>query len=129
MGDIPRNVLQHSSECLATFPGMFDDIPWNVWGHKHSRECLRTVPGMFEDIPWNITFPPFPAFLHSVSCSCIPGFTHNLATLHIGKSKPWEKTTGTAFRNCSANSCFVKLRKIHRKVPVLESHLRIVAGL
>ena len=31
-----------------TFPGIFDDIPWNVlW---HSPKCLATFPGMFGDI-------------------------------------------------------------------------------
>ena len=32
--DIPRNVWRHSPECLATFPGMFGDIPQNVWQHS-----------------------------------------------------------------------------------------------
>ena len=79
--DIPRNVWRHSSECLATLPGMFynipemfyniprnvwgqspeylrtfpvifGDIPWNVW--RHSPECLRRFPGMFGDIPRNV---------------------------------------------------------------------------
>ena len=42
----------HSLEYLRTFPGMFDDIPRNVW--RHSPECLATFPGMFGDIPQNI---------------------------------------------------------------------------
>ena len=50
--DIPRNVWRHSPECLATFPGMFEDIPRNVWGH--SPECLRTFPGTFGDILRNV---------------------------------------------------------------------------
>ena len=37
---------------------MFGDIPQNVWGH--SPECLATFHGMFGDIPRNITFPPIP---------------------------------------------------------------------
>ena len=51
-GDIPRHVWQHSLECLATFPRMFGDIPWNVW--RHSPECLTTFPGMFGNIPRNV---------------------------------------------------------------------------
>ena len=43
--DIPRNVWGHS-------PGLFEDIPRNVWAH--SPECLATFPGMFEDIPRNV---------------------------------------------------------------------------
>ena len=54
-GSIPRNVWQHSLECLRTFPGMSD-----IWGH--SPECLATFPGIFEDIPQNATFSPFPTF-------------------------------------------------------------------
>ena len=64
-GDIPRNIWGHSPECLVTFPGMFEDIPRNVW--RHSPECLRTFPGMFEDIPRNVwrhspeyNIPPIP---------------------------------------------------------------------
>ena len=49
-----RNFL----ECLATFPGMFEDISWNVW----------------REIPRNITFPHFLRSPHSVPRSCIPGF-------------------------------------------------------
>ena len=71
--DIPRNVWRHSPEYLATFPGIFGDIPWNicediprnVWGH--SRECLATFLGMFEGIPRNVwphspkySIPPIP---------------------------------------------------------------------
>ena len=41
---------------------------------------------------------------------------HGLATLHIGKSKTWEKTTKAAFCKYSGKKCFVKLSKIHRKV-------------
>ena len=54
---------------------------------------------------------------------------HCLATLHTEKSKTWEKTTRTAFPNCSSNRCSVKLSKSHRNVPVPEFHLNIVAGL
>ena len=57
--DIPRNVWR-TSECLRTFPGMFEGIPLNVW--PHSSECLATFLGMFEDIPPNIAFPVFLAF-------------------------------------------------------------------
>ena len=39
-------------EGLATFPGMFEDIPQNVW--QHSPECLATFPWMSGDIPWNV---------------------------------------------------------------------------
>ena len=38
--DIPRYVMKHSPECLATLPAMFGNIPqaygdilWNVWQH------------------------------------------------------------------------------------------------
>ena len=54
---------------------------------------------------------------------------HCLTTLHIRKSKTSGKTTETAFHKCSANRCSVKLSKIHWKVPMLESHLNIVARL
>ena len=50
--DIPQNVWWHSSKCLVTFLGMFGDIPRSVWGH--SAECLMTFPGMFEDTPLNV---------------------------------------------------------------------------
>ena len=39
------------------FPGIFGDIPRNVW--LHSLKCLMTFPGIFGNIP---TFPAFPAF-------------------------------------------------------------------
>ena len=39
---------------------MFEDILQNV--SQHSVECLVTFPGMFNGIPWNITSPLFPAF-------------------------------------------------------------------
>ena len=68
--NIPRNVWRHSSKFLATFlgifsdiPGMFEDIPRNVWGH--SLECLRTFPGYkIPSIPHvpRILFP-VPVFL------------------------------------------------------------------
>ena len=51
-GDIPRNIWRHSPEYLATFPGIFGDIPQNVRGN--SPECLATFPRMFEDIPKNV---------------------------------------------------------------------------
>ena len=57
---ILRNLSQHSPECLATFPGMFRNILWNVWWL--SPECLTAFPGMFANIPWNITSPLLPAF-------------------------------------------------------------------
>ena len=47
--DIPRDIWRHSSECLATFSGMFDGIHWNIW--RHSPECLATFPAMFSYIP------------------------------------------------------------------------------
>ena len=52
-----------------------------------------------------------------------------LATLPIRKSKNREKTTETAFHKRSANRCFVKLSKIHRKVTVPESHVNVVTGI
>ena len=85
----PRNVWRHSPEYLATFLGMFEDIPRNVW---RTSECLRTFPGMFEGIPLNVwphsseclrTFPriqhsPYSSRSpHSVPRSCIPGFIHS----------------------------------------------------
>ena len=45
IGDIPP-------KCLATFPGMFEDILWNFW--RHSLECLGAFFGMFGDISWNV---------------------------------------------------------------------------
>ena len=38
------------------------------------------------------------------------------------------KATEKAFRKCFTNRCSVKLNKIHRNVPVWESHLNTVAG-
>ena len=59
-GDIPRSVWRHSPECLITFPGIFGDIPQNVlW---YFPDCLATFHGMFGDISRTITFLPFPAF-------------------------------------------------------------------
>ena len=51
-GDIPGNVWPHFPKFLATFPGMFGDIHRNVW--RHSPECLVTFPGMFGDILRNV---------------------------------------------------------------------------
>ena len=51
-GEIPRNVWRDSEECLRTLSGMFDDIPQNVWWY--SQECLMTFPGIFRDIPRNV---------------------------------------------------------------------------
>ena len=64
-GNILRNV--YSPECLVIFPGIFEDILRNVWGH--SPECLGTFPGMFSDSPRNLTFPQSPRFPHSVAHS------------------------------------------------------------
>ena len=47
---LPNNYLPLCWK-LATFPGMFEDIPRNVW--LHSPECLMTFPGMFSNIPQN----------------------------------------------------------------------------
>ena len=78
-GYIPRNVWQHSPECLAIFLGMFEDILRKVW--RHSPKCLATFPGMFGDIPRNITFPHSQ---RSVPRSCIPGFIHSRCSrLHL----------------------------------------------
>ena len=50
--NIPRNVWEHSPECLAIFSRMFDKILRNIWGH--SPECLVIFPGMFGDISRNV---------------------------------------------------------------------------
>ena len=50
--DIPLNIWCHSPECLAIFPEILGDIHRNVW--RHSPKCLRTLPGMFGNIPWNV---------------------------------------------------------------------------
>ena len=80
-GNIPLNVWQHSSEfgtqpfgthhlTLNHFPGMFDEIPqdvffrifgiipWNVW--QRSPEYLARLSEIFGDYPHNITLPQFP---------------------------------------------------------------------
>ena len=74
----PGMFLQHSPECftrlspeyLATFPGMFGDIPRNVF--QLSPKCFATFPGIFGDIPRKITFQHSPRSSHSVPRSCIP---------------------------------------------------------
>ena len=43
---------RHSPKCLATFPGMFEDILWNSW--RHTLECLGASFGMFDEISWNV---------------------------------------------------------------------------
>ena len=43
--NIPGNVFPYSPECLGTFPAM---------DYQHSPKYLRTLPGMFEDIPRNV---------------------------------------------------------------------------
>ena len=45
---LPNNSL-HLHQTLAIFPGMFGDIPRNVW--HHSPECLRTVPECLTTFP------------------------------------------------------------------------------
>ena len=50
--DIPQNIWRRFPECLATFPGIFGDIPWNAW--RHFPECLTTFPGIFGDVPRNV---------------------------------------------------------------------------
>ena len=57
---------------MKTFPGMFEDIPRNVW--RYSPECFTTFPGMFDDIHRNITFPPLPAFPELRSPFPVPVF-------------------------------------------------------
>ena len=47
-----KSVWGHFSECLASLPRMFEDIPRNVWRYPPSR--LRSSSGIFEDIPWNV---------------------------------------------------------------------------
>ena len=74
-GDIPRNVWGHSLECLTRFPGIFGDIPRNVW--RHSPECLASFPGMFGEIPGLQHSPHSPRSPHFVPRSCIPGFIHS----------------------------------------------------
>ena len=81
---------RHSPEYLRTFPGIYEDIPRNVW--RHSPECFTILPGMFVDIPRNVwghsseylaTFPEIkhsphsPRSPHSVPRSCIPVFIHS----------------------------------------------------
>ena len=66
--DIPLNIWRHSPECLAIFPEILGDIRRNVW--LHSPKCLRTLPEMFGDIPRNKTFPLFPAFRSPFLYSC-----------------------------------------------------------
>ena len=68
---------RHSSEYLRTFPGMFGDIPRNVF----PPECFVTFPGMFGDIPRNVWrhSPHSPRSLHSVPRSCIPVFIYSPA--------------------------------------------------
>ena len=39
-GDIPLNVWRHSPECLATFLGMVGDIPRNLWRHSPEYNIL-----------------------------------------------------------------------------------------
>ena len=51
-GDVPQNFWWHSPKYLATFPGMFGGIPRNIWWH--SAECLMTFSGMLDNIPRNI---------------------------------------------------------------------------
>ena len=51
-GNIPWNVWGHSLEFLATYPGMFGGILWNVW--RDFLECLTTFPRMFDNIPRNV---------------------------------------------------------------------------
>ena len=68
--NIPRNILWHSPACLRTFPGIFGDIPRNVW--QHSPECLVTFPEMFGDIPRNVWW-------HSPGCLAIfPGMFEDI---------------------------------------------------
>ena len=55
-GDIPRNIWRHSPECLVTFPGMFSDIFRNVW--RHSPEYSIPPIPRFPRIPF-----PVPVFL------------------------------------------------------------------
>ena len=62
---LPNNYLALHQK-LATFPGMFEDIPRNIW--RHSPECLATFPEMFEDIPLNV-------WRHSMECN-IPPIPH-----------------------------------------------------
>ena len=51
--NIPGNVLKHSGGCHQTFKGMSPNIQGNVL--KHSGECSQTLfPGMFGDIPRNV---------------------------------------------------------------------------
>ena len=55
--DIPQNVLGDSLDRLVTFLGMFGDILLNVWGH--SPEWLSTFSEMFEAyirlfVWWNV---------------------------------------------------------------------------
>ena len=63
-GDIPQNIWWHSPECLVTFPDIFGDIPQNIWWN--SPECLATFPGLYNILPIprvpRIPFP-VPVFL------------------------------------------------------------------
>ena len=73
-GNIPQNLaLNHlalNHLTLNHFPGMFDEIPqdvffrifgiipWNVW--QRSPEYLARLSEIFGDYPHNITLPQFP---------------------------------------------------------------------
>ena len=48
---LPNNYLPLHQK-LTTFPGIFDDIPQDIW--RHCLECLATLPGIFGNIPQNV---------------------------------------------------------------------------
>ena len=75
--NILRNLLEHSSESLRTFPGIFFNIPRNVE--------ITTFPGIFLEIPRNPSehFPRSSHSLHSVPRSCIPDFINSLLKSHF----------------------------------------------
>ena len=77
----------------------------------------------FLHITWNLAV--FSTSWLTFTCCWMAGL-YCLANLHIVKSEYWKKTTETASRKCFA-TCSVKLSKFHRKLPVAESHLNIVA--
>ena len=125
---LPNNYLPLAlHQKLARFPGMFDNIPRNIW--VHSSEYFATFPEMFEDIarivwqhsPYSLRFP------HSVPCSCIPAFIHSPLLMDVSKIRSVSKGMSNrliskGISNISLNSCywekltFTKLRFSNVKI-------------
>ena len=111
--NVPQIVREYYLDFSRTLPGMFGNIPRNVWWH--SPEYLATFPGI-QHSPYSPRSP------HSVPSSCIPGFIYPHFTSQLNNL--WEQKRHKILKNMPTGSFWVlKVSFIKKNV---EEHLQNV---